>query len=82
MLLNDITHKTTLKGITKHNITENELLKIQTLQELHLYIRRASRRLWQRRNKDYFKQKYETLYKERCQNRYYLKEHLPINFEV
>jgi hypothetical protein len=81
MLLNDIKHKTTLKGIMKHNITEDELNRISTLPELHLYIRRCSRRLWQRQHKDYFKEKYETTYKERCQNRYYLKD-LPVNYEV
>jgi len=79
MLLSDIKHKTTLKGIIKHNITDDVLQNIQSLPDLHLYIRRSSRRLWQGQNRQYFKDKYEDTYKQQIQNRNYLKQ-LPINY--
>ena len=58
MLLSDIKHKTTLLAIKKHNITEEQLLEMKDVKELTLYIRRASRRLWQRNNKKYFQDYY------------------------
>ncbi len=36
MLITDITHKTTLKGLIKHNITEDDLLQITSLHDLHI----------------------------------------------
>ncbi len=60
MLLSEITHKTTLKSIAKHNICIDEL---SSLEELRLIIRRASRRLWQSKNKEYFKMKYMNEYR-------------------
>lgn len=59
MLLADIRHKTTLKSLEKHNITEDKLNEFNTIDELRIYISRCSRRLWQRKNKDYFKNRYE-----------------------
>ena len=65
MLINQITHKTTINAIIKHNITEEELMNIHSLEELKLFIRRASRRLWYKHNREYFQNKYRTDYKER-----------------
>lgn len=79
MLLSDIKHKTTIKGITKHNITDDVLQNIQSIEDLHVYIRRCSRRLWQSKNRQYFKDKYTDTYKQQIQSRNYLK-HLPINY--
>lgn len=65
MMINQITHKTTINAIIKHNITEEELMNIHSLEELKLFIRRASRRLWYKHNREYFKNKYQSDYKER-----------------
>ena len=65
MLLSDITHKTTLKSITKHNITPDQLANIQSLDELRLIIQRASRRLWQGNHREYFKDKYINEYRDK-----------------
>lgn len=65
MLLTDITHKTTLKSITKHNITPDQLANIRSLDELRLIIQRCSRRLWQGNNREYFKDKYINEYRTR-----------------
>ena len=77
MLLKNITHKTSLNAIKKHNITEEQLESINSLQELRLYIQRASRRLWYKNNKQYFKDKYMNDYREQACNRYYLNNCLP-----
>ncbi len=65
MLINQITHKTTINAIIKQKITEEELLNIHTLEELKLFIRRASKRLWYKNNKEYVQNKYQSDYKER-----------------
>jgi hypothetical protein len=79
MLLSDIKHKTTLKGIIKHNITDKELQSIPSIHDLHIHIRRCSRRLWQAQNRQYFKDKYADTYKQQIQTRNYLKQ-LPVNY--
>ncbi len=71
MLLTDIKHKTTLQAIQKHNITEEELLPIKDSKELTLYIRRASRRLWQHANKKYFQDYYYGNYDAIASSRYH-----------
>ena len=65
MLLSDINHKTTLRSITKHNITPDQLANIQSLDELRLIIQRCSRRLWQSNHRDYFKNKYINEYRDK-----------------
>jgi hypothetical protein len=65
MLLSEITHKTTLKSITKHNITPDQLANIESIDALRLIIQRSSRRLWQGNHRDYFKAKYTNEYRDR-----------------
>ena len=65
MIIDDIKHKTVLIAIKKHNITNDILQNIANMKDLHLYIRRASQKLWYHNNKDYFKNKYINEYKER-----------------
>ena len=80
MLLSDIHHKHTLKAIKKHQITDEDLLQVNNLQDLQILIRRYSRRLWYKENKQYFKDKYKNEYKEKVlpiirqtmSNKYYL----------
>jgi len=66
-----------LNQYIKHNITEEQLESINSLQELRLYIQRASRRLWYKNNTQYFKDKYMNDYREKACNRYYLNNCLP-----
>ena len=77
MLLKNITHKTSLSAIKKHNITEEQLESMQTVSELKLFIQRASRRLWYKNNKQYFKDKYVNEYRDQVANKYYLNNCLP-----
>jgi len=65
MKLEDITHKTTIRAICKHGITDDELEKIGSLAELRQHIVRCSRRLWSRGHKDYFRDKYRNEYRDR-----------------
>ena len=65
MKLEDISHKTTLMAITKHAITNADLEKMSSLAELRQHIVRCSRRLWSRRHKDYFRDKYRNQYREK-----------------
>ena len=71
MLLSDIKHKTTLNAIKKHNITDEQLLEMKDTKDLRLYIRRASRRLWQQKNKKYFQDYYYENYDSIASSKYY-----------
>ena len=87
MLLSEIHHKHTLNAINQHQINEEQLKNINSLEELHLIIRRYSRKKWYNQNKQYFKNKYKNEYKdkvlpkmrEQMSNKYYLNL-LPSNF--
>ena len=74
MLKENITHKSTLKAISKHNITDEMLLGIPDHETLKLVILRASRRYWARNHKQYIKEKYINEYRDKYNNRKYLKE--------
>ncbi len=84
MLLNEIKNKHTIKALSNHKIDEELLNSLTNLKELHLLIRRLSRRKWYNENKQYFKDKYKNEYKEKVlpkmrekmMNKYYL-EKLP-----
>jgi hypothetical protein len=58
MLKSDIYHTATLNAIEKYNITDDMIEQLENIQELRKYIANFSRRVWQRKNKSYYKERY------------------------
>ena len=55
MKLSEITHKSTLKAINTHQISEEELEKFDDIKQLRHHMFLICNRKWQKANKPYFR---------------------------
>lgn len=70
MRKDEIKHKLILKAIERHNIDDETLSTFNNRYELSHYILNLNKMNWYKRNKDKFKNNYETKYKSTLKQKY------------
>jgi len=70
MRTDEIKHKLILKAIERHNIDDETLSTFNNRYELSHYILNLNKMNWYKRNKDKFKNNYETKYKSTLKQKY------------
>ena len=70
MRKDEIKHKLILKAIERHNIDDEILSTFNNRYELSHYILNLNKMNWYKRNKDKFKNNYETKYKSTLKQKY------------
>ena len=70
MRIEDIKHKLILKAVKRHNIDEETLSTFENRNELSHYILNLNKMNWYRKNKERFKDNYETKYKSPLKQKY------------
>jgi len=70
MRTDEIKHKLILKAIERHNIDDETLSTFNNRYELSHYILNLNKMNWYRKNKERFKDNYETKYKSTLKQKY------------
>ena len=70
MRKDEIKHKLILKAVERHNIDDETLSTFNNRYELSHYILNLNKMNWYKRNKDKFKNNYETKYKSTLKQKY------------
>jgi hypothetical protein len=70
MRIEDIKHKLILNAVKRHNIDDETLSTFENRNELSHYILNLNKMNWYRKNKERFKDNYETKYKSPLKQKY------------
>lgn len=70
MRKDEIKHKLILKAVERHNIDDETLSTFNNRYELSHYILNLNKMNWYRKNKERFKDNYETKYKSTLKQKY------------